>query len=427
MAHLVFVESIRVAVRALEVAQRLGHRVTYITSHQVDWLLTEDDRAARARHCDALIEVSDSRDPDVLEEALRRAGEVAPIDAVLSTLHQYVEPSAIAAARLGLRATSVEGIHNARDKARCRDILKARGIPSARYRVVRTLEEALAALDETGYPAVIKPTTGVGKVLTAIVHDEAEVRAHFAGATQGYEALRAGVKEEVTLEFIVEELLLGSLYSVELGVSAHGEHVPFAILKRKLGKHNRVLELGSTTPTDLSEVQAAQAAAYCTEVVQALGLDLGIFHIEIIVTADGPRLVEVNPRICGAILPELIRDATGADLFEYLIRIYLGERLGIEGLPCIQTISTINIAALEHCEVRADLPADWSAPFQDQIVSRSMAIVAGQTMRRMEGNYDNYGVLRVTGGDYATAVLHAEELRLAVERQLGVKLVEGVD
>jgi biotin carboxylase len=427
MAHLVFVESIRVGVRALEVAQRLGHRVTYVTSHQVDWLLTDDDRSARARHCDALIEVSDSRDPDVLEVALRQAAEAVPIDAVLSTLHQYVEPSAIAAHRLGIRATSVAGIHNARDKARCRDILHARGIPSARYRVVSTLAEALDALIEIGYPAVIKPTTGVGKVLTAIVHDEAEVRAHFAGATQGYEALRAGVKEEVTLEFIIEELLRGSLYSVELGVSAHGEHIPFAILKRKLGKHNRVLELGSTTPTDLSEEQAARAVVYCTEVVQALGLDLGIFHIEIISTEDGPRLVEVNPRICGAVLPELIRNATGGDLFEYLIRIYLGERIGIDGLRCTQTISTINIAALEHCAVRADLPADWSAPFRDQIVSSSMAIVAGQVMRRMEGNYDNYGVLRVSGGDYATAVRHAEELRLAVERQLGVKLVEGVD
>src|SRR6187549_3668171 len=105
MAHLVFVESIRPGMRALELARGLGHRVTYVTSHQVDWLLTEDDKALRAKHSDALIVVADSRNPDQLEEAFRQAGAAMPVDAVLTTLHQYVEPSAIAAHRLGIRAT----------------------------------------------------------------------------------------------------------------------------------------------------------------------------------------------------------------------------------------------------------------------------------------------------------------------------------
>lgn len=427
MTHLLFVESIRVGLRALEVAQRLGHRVTYVTSHQVDWLLTEDDNAARSRHSDLLLEVSDTRDVDVLTEAFRQAGAVHPIDAVISTLHQFVEPSAIAAARLGLRATSVEGIHNAREKVRCRDILRENNIPSARYRMVRSLEEALEALVEVGYPAVIKPTTGVGKVLTAIVHDEEQVRRHFANAAANYEALRAGVKEEVSLEFVIEEFIRGPLYSVELGVSAHGEYIPFAILKRKLGKHNPVLELGSTIPPGLSDAQYDRASEYCTQVVKALGLDLGIFHVELIYTEDGPRLVEVNPRICGAVLPELIRNATGGDMFEYLIRVYLGERIGIERLSCSGSISSMNIAAFENCVVRADLPVDWFEPFKTNIVSNSMNIVAGQALRRMEGNYDNYGVLRVAAGDYASAVQRAEELRLEVEAKLGVKLVEAVD
>ncbi len=431
MSHLVFVESTRVGLRALEVARRLGHRVTFITSHQADWLLNDADRADRARHSDALLEVSDTRDPAVLQRALHEAAQGMPVDAALSTLHQYVEPTAIAAAGMGITATSVAGIHNARDKARCRDILRERGLPSARYAVVRTVEDALAALAVIGYPVVVKPTTGVGKVLTAIIEDEAQLRAHFASAEMARAALRAGVKEEVTPDFILEELLRGPLYSVELGVSAHGEHVPFAILKRKLGKHNRVLELGSTLPTDLSAQEHARAAAYASEVVRALGLDLGVFHVEIIYTADGPRLVEVNPRICGAMLPELIRIATGGDLFEYLIRIHLRERLAerlpLDGLPCTQTISTINIAAYDGCTVRPDLPDEWAAPFRDSIVGNSMKVTAGQELRRMEGNYDNYGVLWAVAADYATAVQRAEDLRLAVERQLGVKLVEGVD
>ncbi len=428
MAHLVFVESIRPGMRALEIAQRLGHRVTFVTSHQVDWLLTEDDKAARSRHSDLLLEVSDTRDVDVLVEAFRKAGEHQPIDAVLTTLHQFVEPSATAAARLGLRATSVEGVRNARDKARCRDILRAQKIPSVRYRMVRTLDEALDAIVEIGYPAVIKPTTGVGKVLTTIAHDEAEVRAHFANAARNYEALRAGVKEEVTLEFVVEEFVHGALYSVEMGVSAHGEYIPFAILKRKLGKHNPLLEAGSTVPPGLSDAQYDMVSEYCARVVKALGLDLGIFHVEFIYTADGPRLVEVNPRIGGAVIPELIRNATGGDMLEVLIRIYLGERMGSKRFPYGPvTISTLNVGSFEDSVVRADLPADWFEAFRPRIVSGAVDVVAGQKLRRMEGNYDNLGVFRVAADDYATAVRRVEEIRLEMEVVLGVKLVEAVD
>jgi biotin carboxylase len=294
--------------------------------------------------------------------------------------------------------------------------------------MVRTLDEALAAIAETGYPAVIKPTTGVGKVLTTIAYHEDDVRAHFANAAHNYEALRAGVKEEVTLEFVVEEFIHGSLYSVELGVSAHGEYIPFAILKRKLGKHNPVLEAGSTVPPGLSDDQYDLVSDYCARVVKALGLDLGIFHVEFIYAADGPRLVEVNPRIGGAVIPELIRNATGGDMFDVLLRIYLGERIGIKRFPYgPQTISTINVGSFEDCVVRSDLPANWFDGFRGRIISGAVDVVAGQTLRRMGGNYDNLGVFRVTANDYATAVKRAEELRLEMETVLGVRLVEAVD
>jgi biotin carboxylase len=350
-----------------------------------------------------------------------------PIDAVLSTLHQFVEPAALAARRLGVRAVSPEGIRAARDKARCREILREHQIPSARHAVVRSVEDARAALREIGYPAILKPTTGVGKVLTTIVHDEPEVIEHFANAARSYDELRPGVKAEITLEFVLEELIRGPLYSLELGVSAHGEYAPFAIPKRKVGKHNAILELGSTTPGDLSDAEYDAAAEYGIRVVKALGLDLGIFHLEFIYAADGPRLVEVNPRIAGGALPDLIRAATGEDLFEYLIRIYAGEHLRVGRLPSTAATSHTYIAALEDCVVRDDLPPDWFEPFKPRIISGSVDVVAGQRLRRMDGNYDLYGVVRVTAEDYAAAIRRTEELRREVEAQLGIKLVEVID
>lgn len=424
MAHLVFVESTRPGVRSLATAKRLGHHVTYVTSHQMDWLFKEEDKANLQSHADSLLRVSNSHDPDLLTDVLMKHAAAQPIDAVLSTLHQFVEPAAIAAQRLGVRGTSPEGIHNARDKARCRAILHNNGIPSVRYSMVRSAEEALEALQYVGYPAILKPTTGVGKVLTTIVHNASQVTEHFANARHSYEGLRAGVKEEIALEFVLEEFAHGPLYSIEFGVSAHQERIPFAILKRKVGKHNPVLELGSTVPSDLTDAQYDAVTDYCASIVKALGLNLGMFHIEFIYTADGPRLVEVNPRIAGGAIPDLIQTATGHDLFEFLIRIYNGERLAVGRLPCRGATSHTFIAALEDCVVRADLSSDWFAPFKARIASGYADIVGGQALRRMDGNYDLYGVVRVNARDYDCAVRETEQLRIEIEQQLGVKLVE---
>jgi biotin carboxylase len=427
MSHFVFVESTRPGLRALEVAKELGHHTTFVTGHKMDWMLNDADQARLARNADVLIEVADSHDADVLTAAFTAHQAKHPVDAVLSTFHPFCEPAATAAHRLGLRAVSAQGVFNARDKGRCREILDRQQIPSVRHRVVRSAAETLEALREVGYPAILKPTTGLGKVLTTLLHDEAQVIEHFANAERNHQELRVGFKEEVTLEFVLEEFALGPLYSLEIGVTAQGEPVPFAILKRKVGKHNPVLELGSTMPSDLSDAQYELAAGYGARIVKALGLDLGIFHIEFIYTANGPRLVEVNPRIAGGAIPDLIRAATGADLFEYLIRIYNGERLGLRQLPCRSAASHTFIAAQKDCVVRADLPAAWFEPFKAQIASGSVDVVAGQALRRMDGNYDLYGVVRVTAEDYPTAVRRTEELRLAVQAELGVQLVEVVD
>lgn len=427
MVHLVFVESTRPGIRALEVAKRLGHRVTFVTAHQMDWLFGDADKANLRRHADHLLEISDTHDPDVLTAALRDHAARYPVDAVLSVLHQFVEPSAIAAARLGVRGVSADGVRRARDKARCRDILRDRGIPSVRYRLVRSADEALDALVEIGYPAILKPTTGVGKVLTTMVHDRDEVKEHFAQAGRNYDGLRSGVKEEITLEFVLEEFAQGPLYSLELGVSTHGDYSPFAVLKRKVGRHNPVLELGSTIPGDLSDAQYNAAADYLIDVVKAVGLDVGVFHLEFIYTEGGPRLVEVNPRIAGGAIPDLIRTATGQDLFEYLIRIYAGEPIATRRFSCSGATSHTFIAAYEDCVVRSDLPANWFDPFKARIASGSVDVAAGQTLRKMDGNYDLYGVVRVTAADYAAAVATTEQLRREVEAQLGVKLVEVID
>jgi formate-dependent phosphoribosylglycinamide formyltransferase (GAR transformylase) len=427
MSHLVFVEITRPGIQALEQAVRRGHTVTRLTSHKFDWLLRPEDHEALGQLGCTTLTIGDSQNADRVEEGLRECLKREPVDAVLSVLHQCVTPAAIAAHRLGLRATSAQGVLNARDKGRCRDLLREHRIPSVRHRVADSADEARAFAAEIGYPVIVKPATGMAKVLASIVEDEAALLRYFEHVAQRRDSLERGVKEELNEHFIVEELAQGPLYSIELAADTRGNWAALTIIKRKTGRRNAVLEMGSTVPSDLDDVRYDQAERYAISVAKVLGLDLGIFHVEFIMTLDGPRLVEVNPRIAGGAIPDLVRTATGVNLFELLVRLYEGEPLPMKRLPCVAAASHTFLTARDDCVVRADLAPDWFEAYRPRLHSGYADIRPGQALRRMDGNYDVYGVVRVTAPSYGQAVVECEELRREIEQTLQIPLVEVKD
>jgi biotin carboxylase len=424
MAHLVFVEISRFGIQALEHAVRLGHRITRLTSGKFDWLLRAEDQAALAALPCETVRIADSQDPGAIEAGLSEVVARGPVDAVLTVVHYCVAPTSLAAERLGLRATASRAVANARDKARCRALLVEHGIPSVKFAVVRDGDEARLRAREIGYPVIVKPQTGMGKVLTAIVRDEGELNSHFAQVAQRRQGLERGIQVELTDEFLLEQIAVGTLYSLELAATADGSLAPLAIVQRKTGLHNPVLEMGSTVPSDLGDAEYDAAAGYAITVARALGLDLGFFHIEFIMTADGPRLVEVNPRIAGGAIPDLVRAATGVNLFELLVRVYAGESLPMRKLPTVAATSHTFLAAFDDCEVPTDIPPAWFDTFRPRIVSGHADIKPGQHLRKMDGNYDVYGVVRVSAPSHDEAVARCEELRREIEATLRVKLVE---
>jgi biotin carboxylase len=57
--------------------------------------------------------------------------------------------------------------------------------------------------------------------------------------------------------------------------------------------------------------------------------DLGIAHVELMYTATGPTLVEINPRPAGGRITELVDRGLGIDTMALVVRQYLGESVGV--------------------------------------------------------------------------------------------------
>ena len=56
-----------------------------------------------------------------------------------------------------------------------------------------------------------------------------------------------------------------------------------------------------------------------SQALRALGLGWGPAHVELRLTQDGPRIVEVNPRLAGGMIPRMVEEALGIDLIEHVV------------------------------------------------------------------------------------------------------------
>ncbi|MGW0535099.1 ATP-grasp domain-containing protein [Streptomyces sp. NPDC003032] len=423
MQHLVFVDSSVLGLRAMEYAKERGDSVTLLWSRRYDFMHTPASRARSLALADRAIEVGELHDPQAALGALRAAGVATDgIDAVVATLHMLAGPAARLAESTGARGPSPRAVAAARDKAACRRILDERGLPNVRFAEVTGVEAALTEAADIGYPVVVKPVYGVGKNVTTFARSPKDIELHFQEAGARLDGLEHGFAVDLDDRYIVEEVAVGPLYSVEVATDG-ATCTALVTVRRKLGLGNPVLELGSTVPCGLSPAAERELGDYAVDVCRALGLDLGLFHVEVIGTADGFRLVEVNPRIAGGTVPDVIRAATGRDLFEVLVDLYDGEPLSPDPFPVETAASHTFLAAVEDCVVRDDLPTDWFEAFRPRLHSGSSSIGPGSRLLGMEGNTTTYGVIRVVARDAVRAEAACTEPRAEISELLGFPMV----
>jgi len=181
-----------------------------------------------------------------------------------------------------------------------------------------TPEEAHLALAKVPLPVVVKPTLGSGSVGVRLCYTKDEVAEH-ASSLLCRATNERGMP--VPPEILVEEYLQGQEYSVE---TFNG--TALGITRKHVSAEPFFVELGHDFPTDLPADVAQSVTDVALNGLQALGLDWGPGHVEMRVTAKGPAIVEINPRLAGGFIPEIVRLSCGVDMIRQTIRAVVGER-----------------------------------------------------------------------------------------------------
>lgn len=249
--------------------------------------------------------VVDLTDPAEMLAGGRVLAERHDLAGVVTWDEWHLVPTARLARALGLSSTSVEVMRACRNKSIARTLFARRGVPSAASMKARTLLEAGLATMTLGYPAVLKPAAFAGSIGVIRVDRPEELPAAFAFASAGASRSR----EDTSV--LVEEYLDGPEFSVEC-VTHRGDTTAVAVTRKHLGAEPFFDETGHTV--DAADPLLAQVAPAAAAAVKALGITDGVQHVELRLVDGRPRLIEVNARIGGDMIGDLVRLATGIDL-----------------------------------------------------------------------------------------------------------------
>jgi biotin carboxylase len=261
------------------------------------------------------------RDAAGVVAALRQAG-IQPAG-ITSFWETHVPLAARAAVELGLPSNPVTAVDTARSKLRTREASERAGLPTPRSRRVCSLDELYAAATELGFPSVVKPEFGhsaVGCVrvdafeslpsIYKLIRDEL--------ATTDVVDLRAGN------DLLLEDYLDGVEFDVDL-LLEDGNCVFSSASQNWPTAEPSFQETGLHCPPDHAARPVKRLVDLSVQTAQAFGFRSGVLHVEGKCTSQGPRVVEVNARLGGGRISEIVEAVWGVDLIEAQVRASLGE------------------------------------------------------------------------------------------------------
>ncbi|MDO4898680.1 MAG: carbamoyl-phosphate synthase large subunit [Rothia sp. (in: high G+C Gram-positive bacteria)] len=301
--------------QALRVLKEEGVRVILVNSNPAT--IMTDPEFADATYIEPIT-------PEVIEKIIAKEKP----DAILPTLGgQTALNAAIALDEQGilqkydveLIGANIEAINLGEDRDAFKGVVERAGGESARSVIVHTMEEALEAARELGYPMVVRPSFTMGGLGSGMAYNEEDL----------YRIAGAGIQYSPTSEVLLEESILGwKEYELEMMRDKNDNVVVVCSIENfdPVGVHtgDSITVAPALTLTD-REFQKLRDIAI--NVIREVGVDTGGCNIQFAVDPATGRIIviEMNPRVSRS--SALASKATGFPIAKIATKLSLGYTL----------------------------------------------------------------------------------------------------
>lgn len=264
--------------------------------------------------------VADIRDVESLYEAIKNSVYVDKLDALIPATDYASHITAKVAERLGLKGIPYEAALKSRNKDLARNTYERKGIPSAKYRKVKTKDEALKGAEEIGYPVVLKPTNAASSQNVFFINNPNELK---NAMDKMFEFKITYMNFEVRDEYLVEEYIDGQEFSVEIFLK-EGDVLFATVTEKTTSALPYFVEIIHTLPTSIYTDRQKEIIDTAASAMKSLGIINGPSHVEVKLSKEGPKIIEVNGRPGGDnISSDLLIHALGINIFRATVEYYL--------------------------------------------------------------------------------------------------------
>jgi carbamoyl-phosphate synthase large subunit len=301
--------------QAVKALKEEGYRVVLVNSNPAT--IMTDPGLADATYVEPITpefveRIIAAEHPDVLLPTM--GGQTA-----LNAAMALVENGALARHKVELIGAKAHSIAKAEDRQLFRDAMDRIGLASPKSRLVRSLEEAQAALAHVGLPAIIRPSFTLGGTGGGIAYNQKEFE----------EIVSGGLRASPAHEVLIEESVLGwKEFEMEVVRDRADNCIIVCSIENvdPMGVHtgDSVTVAPALTLTD-KEYQVMRNAAIA--ILREIGVDTGGSNVQFAVNPEDGRLViiEMNPRVSRS--SALASKATGFPIAKVAAKLAVGYTL----------------------------------------------------------------------------------------------------
>ena len=303
---------------------------------------------------------------------------------------------AVATSKLGLPGISYDTAVKATDKGMMIKAFEKGHVEHPWFFILKNKDELKRVLSAISYPCVIKPTDNAGNRGVSYAQNEAELLSLY---DYSHENSHSG-------DVIIEEYMEGQEVSVEIIVYQGIVHILAVTDKLTQGKPYFV-EIGHSEQSQLGEENVAKIKDLATRAVKAIGIDNSPAHVEIMLTKDGPKMVELGARMGGGcITTHLVPLSTGIDMIKSVMDMAMGKEPDVT--PKFDKGSALRhlvglegkIVSIEGLEEARKYPG---------VTEVTMLKNVGDTVGYFKNGSDRIGYVIAQGKDAANAIKICEE------------------
>lgn len=400
---LLFIESNTTGsgMQALHQASQMGFLPVFATG--------DPSRYRGLRETAAEVLTCDTNRLESLIKAIENRLNPHDISGITTTSDFYLETVAALTQKWEFPGNTPETVRICRNKAETRKVLQQANVPQPKYVTIQSGKwPDVLPVD---FPCIVKPADDSGSNGVLMCQNQDEVKNQVARLLKVTNNIRGQPTVQTVL---IEEYVEGSEYSVEM-LTHNGKSLCIGITEKETVGFPHFIESRHMFPAPLDKAKREELEKVVRRALEAVGFENGPSHTEVKWTENGCKVIEINARLAGGMIPQAIQLATGINLLQEQIRIAVGQTPKITGSK--KGCAGVKFLVAEREGVLSEING---IAFVRQMEGIHCVEITSDSFKRIqppENSYHRLGFFIAHGDDYnmVSKVMKDAEARLTVE------------